>query len=189
MDHPPLAPPRTPAAERELARFRASYDHHLRQLDRISLSILVWGPSPESDTPVARKRREIRDRLRRRGHNAMFSEELPGPVGRTSLKSLELAQARAVHLVVVLYGDSPGAVAETHDFCAHPDVAPKVLVIIPRELKDGYAGRGAIRDLQRAHGGVFWYTAQDLSECRVCRRALVRAQALRNLRFHAGVAE
>jgi hypothetical protein len=188
MDRPPLPPPRTAAAERELARFRAAYERNLQRLQEIALSILVWGPAPESGTPVARKRREIRDTLICQGHNAMFSEELAGDGGRASMKSRELAQARAAHLVLILYGDSPGAIAETHDFCAHPEIAPKVLVIIPRKFKTGYAGRGALRDLELAHGGVFWYTDRDLDVCNVCTRAVVRAQALRNLRFHGGAA-
>jgi hypothetical protein len=188
MDLPPLPPARTPAAEQELARFTAAYERNLRRLDDIALSILVWGPAPDSDTPVGMKRREIRDALVRQGHNAMFSEDLPGMAGPASWKSRELAQARAAHLVVILYGDSPGSIAEAHDFCAHHEIAPKVMVIIPRKFRTGYAGRGAIRDLEQAHGGVFWYTERDLSVCNVCRRALVRAQALRSLRFHGGAA-
>ncbi|HEX2206840.1 MAG TPA: hypothetical protein VHG93_04105 [Longimicrobium sp.] len=188
MDRPPLPPPLTPAAERERARFTAAYERNLERLKDIALSILVWGPAPETDTPVARKRREIRDRLIGEGHYATFSEDVPGAVAGASWKTRELAQARAAHLVVILYGDSPGAIAETHDFCAHPDVSSKVLVIIPRKFRTGYAGRGAIRDLDDAHRAVFWYTDDDLSACRVCGCALRRAQGLRSLRFHGGAA-
>lgn len=188
MDRPPLPSALTPAAERERARFVAAYERNLHRLKEVSLSILVWGPSPEADTPVARKRREIRDRLVDEGHYATFSEDVPGPAGGMSWKTRELAQARAAHLVVILYGDSPGAIAEAHDFCTDPDIAPKVLVIIPREFRTGYAGRGAIRDLDDAYRGVFWYTDDDLSACRVCGRALRRAQGLRSLRFQRGAA-
>jgi hypothetical protein len=177
----------TPAAEKERARFIAAFEANLRNVQSISLSILVWGADPTRDSIVARKRREIRDTLIGLGHNAMFSEDISQVQPHLSLKSLEFAQVQAAHLIVILVEDSPGAMAEAHDFCNHPDIAPKVCVLIPRKYKRGYSAQGAIKDLENAHGGVFWYSDQDLSVCRVCSKVVNRAQALRHLRFRGGL--
>src|SRR5215213_449981 len=130
MDRPQLPPPLTPEAEKERARFKAASETYLRSVQRIALSILVWGPDPNRDSVVARKRREIRDTLLGLGHNAMFSEDISPKSKHLSLKSLEFAQAQAAHLIIILLEDSPGAVAEAHDFCNHPEIAPKVCVLI-----------------------------------------------------------
>ena len=61
----------------------------------------------------------------------MFSEDLPIQTGNISEKSKEFAQARAAHLIIILVEDAPGALAEAHDFCNHPDIAPNVYVMIP----------------------------------------------------------
>src|SRR3989442_91114 len=39
--------------------------------------ILVWGPAPRSGNPAAATRKQIRDELKKMGHDAFFSEELP----------------------------------------------------------------------------------------------------------------
>jgi hypothetical protein len=177
----------TPEAREEYARFLAAYEENQKRSDSIALSILIWGPDPARDTPVANKRREIRDQLREKGHNAMFSEDIPEGKSKLSEKSKEFAQALAAHLIIILVEDSQGALAEAHDFCNHPDIAPKVMALVPKRYKKGYSARGAMRDLEHSHGGVFWYADEDLTRCKVCSMAIRRAEALRQLRFRGGV--
>jgi hypothetical protein len=114
------------SAKRERERFEAAYRRLLGKGQDISLSILVWGPNPKLDSPVARKRSEIREELNNLGHNAMFSEDIHIQVDNVSEKSKEFAQARAAHLIIILVEDAPGALAEAHDFCNHPDIAPNI---------------------------------------------------------------
>src|SRR5579859_4075064 len=102
---PGIPVPRTRAAQSELDRFMHAYGIELSRGQEIPLSVLVWGPTPDTDTPVARKRAEIRNTLIEQGHNAMFSEDIPQPRGVPSTlteDSKELAQARCAHLIIAL---------------------------------------------------------------------------------------
>ncbi len=127
----------TPEAKRERLRFMKAVESLTTKTGKIALSILVWGQDPKKRTPLARKRRQIRAELRRRGHHALFSEEIAGSAGQFSEKTKEFAQALAAHLIIILVEESPGAMAEAHDFCEHPDIAPKVFVLIPQSYKKG----------------------------------------------------
>lgn len=186
MRRPAIPVGLTPEAEKERARFMAAYHSNLRRIKQVALSILIWGPDPKRDSPVARKRKELKDLLLADGHNAMFSEELASENEQLSDKSLEFAQALAAHLIFVLVEDSPGAVAEAHDFCNHPEIASKICVLIPKRYKRGYSAKGAIKNLEDAHGGVFWYSDADLAQCHVCTRAIKRANGLRQLHWMHG---
>lgn len=178
---PDVPPGLTEAARAERARFEARRQGILQEIRSVSLSILVWGPGLKSSSPVARKRKEIREELIQLGYNAMFSEELSVSGQEFSLKSEEFAQARAAHLIVILIEDAPGAIAEAHDFCNHPDIAPNIYLMIPQRYKDGYSGQGAIRNLENGYSGVYWYEDDEIGNCNVMRRALIRAEARREI--------
>lgn len=176
----------TEAARRERQRFNVACEALLKEVRKLSLSILVWGPNPQSESVIARKRNAIRDELKALGHNAMFSEELTPQVQGLSEKSKEFAQATVAHLVIILVEGSPGALAETHDFCNHPDIAPKVYVMVPTQYREGYSAKGAIKDLEDAHGGVYWYREDDVRSCNLLTQAVKRAEARRNILYRAG---
>lgn len=180
--------PLTPEAVEARKRFDRKYESFLREAQKESLSILVWGQNPKRRTPPADKREEIRSKLRELGHNAMFSEEIPPPNGTTaagqlSEKSKEFAQARAADLVIVLVEDAPGALAETHDFCNHPEIGPKTLIMIPEAYQNGYSAQGAIADAGNAFGNVYWYKPEDVTECNLLGEAVKKAEALRNIHY------
>jgi hypothetical protein len=176
----------TEHAKRERKRFEDAYEVLIEEVKKVSLTILVWGPNPESGSEVGQKRKKIRAELIRLGHNALFSEELDIHVGGISEKSKEFAQARAAHLIIVLVEEAPGALAETHDFCNDPNIAPNVFVMMPSKYRQGYSARGAIKDLQDAYGGVYWYKDGEIGRCTVLRRAVKRAEARRNILYRAG---
>jgi hypothetical protein len=115
----------------------------------------------------------------------MFSEDLGRAPTPTSQKTFEFAQAQSAHLILILVEDSPGALGEAHDFCNHPELAPKIFILIPSRYRKGYSAQGAIQDLENAYGGVFWYSEKDLTVCNVSTRAINRAEALRQLLFRA----
>lgn len=174
-------------AQRERARFDAAYQTLLHEVHEVSLSILIWGPTRRSSSTVATKRREIQRALKRLGHNAMFSEDLPIQMSNISEKSREFAQARAADLIIILMEDSPGALAEAHDFCNHPDIAPNVYVMVPKRYRSGYSGRGAIKDLDDGYGGVYWYSGKELASCNVRDRVVKRAEARRCIQLRMEV--
>lgn len=175
----------TAEAEEQRKRFEKQYREFLMRSREVSLSILVWGQSPASQSRVAKKRVEIRDELQRLGHHAVFSEDLPNIEG-FSEKSKEFAQAQAADLVMILLEDSPGALAETHDFCNHPEIAPKLTVMVPSKYRGGYSAKGAVMDFDAAFGGVFWYDDDDIDACHLCGRAVQRAEAVRNILYRHG---
>jgi hypothetical protein len=167
------------AAQQAWARFQRHYKVWIKKPESISLSILIWGPNPGSQSRVARKREAIRQALINRGHHAFFSEELPDPSQHEFLIADELAQARAADLIIVLVEDAPGARAEVIDFCNRPEIIQKVLVMVPEGLRQSYIGRGPLSIIEDGYGGVFWYTDDDLENCRVLTKAIRRVEARR----------
>src|SRR5713226_6306245 len=75
--------------------------------------ILVWGPAPRSGNPAAATRKQIRDELKKMGHDAFFSEELAVEAVPTNV--LELVQLKQVNLVINVAA-SHGALAEFEDY-------------------------------------------------------------------------
>src|SRR5437016_1229560 len=98
---PDLPPALTDAARQEAARFNERHERLLAPMRTVALSVLVWGKNPNAQTRMSKKRREIREALERRGHNAMFSEGIGCDDTFVSLQTDELAQAKAADRVFV----------------------------------------------------------------------------------------
>ena len=175
--------PLTEEAQKERERFLSEVQKQAGRARKISLTVLVWGPSENTDNAVAVKRMNIRDRLRKIGHNALFSEEISDKdfFKGLSEKGKEFVEVVSAHVVIVLLESSPGALAEAHDFCNHPDLAEKFYVMIPQQYKEGYSGQGAIKDLDDGFGGVYWYAEGEIESCRVLEKAVDRVEARRNI--------
>ena len=182
-DQEELPPALTPEAEEARRAFEEAYHRQRERLRAVSFNVLVWGPHADGTEPVARKRREIRDALIRRGHNAMLSEDLTSLAEDelSSEQANEFFQAHACDVIVVLLEDAPGALAEVHDFSGNPELARKFVILVPREYEQGYSARGALRDLQEAYGVVHWYEEGDLPVCEVLAAALRKVEARRFL--------
>jgi hypothetical protein len=176
----------TEAAKRKRAVFQEKYKAFMKNSRQTALTILVWGPNPQSDSPVANKRKEIVKELLKLGHHAAFSEEINGAEDGLSEKSKEFAQAHGADLIIILVEDAPGALAEAHDFCNVPKLAPNIYVMIPQKYKGGYSAQGAIKDLSDGYGGVYWYEDNELKICNILERAVRRAEARRQILFRAG---
>jgi hypothetical protein len=175
--------PRSRAAKKRQAQFAAKYAKYMAEANSVVLTVLVWGPSPAKDTPAARKRLEIRNELALLGHIPILSEDIPAAPSGLSEKSKELAQAKAADLIIILNENAPGALTEFHDFCEHPDIASKLLLLIPNDYKMGYSANGAVADFEAAFGLVYWYSERDLEICNVCRRAKMFTEARRNILY------
>jgi hypothetical protein len=93
----------------------------LQALAGYKFKVLVWGPAAtnESKQDVYVKRKEVRDRLRGKGQNAFFSEEI-GPIhdelgNRLPINVAELLQSEHFDLVVNI-ADSIGSLMEAEKF-------------------------------------------------------------------------
>ena len=184
-NRPVLPEPKTEAARQARRNFYRGVEEQLKKEEQIAFSILVWGMSPDRDNPIARKRKDIGNQLIDDGHSAMFSEDLTN-LGRDlglSEKSKEFAQAKTADLIIILIEDSYGALAEACDFCNHLDLAQKIYVMAPDSYKDGYAGQGALKDLDAGYGGVYWYKQGDVEACNVLTEACKRVRARRSMTY------
>ena len=175
--------PKTDAARQAKREFERRVEEQIQKEQEIAFNILVWGASPDRDIPIAKKREGIGNQLIQDGHNAMFSEDLTNLVQGTGLSeaSKEFAQANAADFIIALIEDSPGALAEVCDLCAHPDIAPKVYVMAPDSYRTGYVGQGALRELDEGYGSVHWYRQEDVESCDVLTRACARVRARRSV--------
>ncbi len=180
-----LPGPKTEAARQARRDFDRRVEEQIKQEGRIAFSILVWGMSPDRNAPIARKRKDIGNRLLKDGHNAMFSEDLTnlGSAPNLSEASREFAQAKAADLIIVLVEGAPGALAEVCDFCVRPDIAPKVYIMAPHSYRDSYPGKGDLRDLDEGYGVVYWYGQQDVIACNLLTQACMRVQARRSIAY------
>lgn len=178
-----LSESKTEAARQARRDFERRVEEQIDKEQGIAFSILVWGASPDRDVPIARKRIDIGNQLIQDGHNAMFSEALAnlGQGLGLSEASKEFAQANAADFIIVLIEDSSGALAEVCDLCVHPDIAPKVYVMVPDSYKAGYAGQGALRELDEGYGSVHWYRQEDVESCDVLTKTCARVQARRSV--------
>jgi len=114
---------------------------------RQKFKILVWGPAPGSGNPAESKRKEIRDELRKIGHDAFFSEEMPAPGEPANIG--ELVQLQLVHLVVNVAA-SYGSLAEFENYGIL--LGERHLVFLNQAARGGFTDQGT-RRLFRAAGG------------------------------------
>jgi len=173
---------RTEAAKQTKVRFLENYAALSERFKTIALSVLVWGPNPKSVSAVGKKRREIKEELLINGHVAMFSEDQAKEDPYMSQKTHELIQGQASDVIIVLLEDSPGALGELHDFASYPDLAPKLLVLVPNKYRRGYSAEGILQDLV-GYGRVYWYKPGELESCNVLKTAVQHVEAIRNHRF------
>lgn len=109
------------------------------------------------------KREQIRDRLRARGHDAYFSEELvsKGP-SVASLEAQELAQLSNSDLVVCI-GSSPGSASEAAAF-KHL-LGRGVLFWLPEKGKGTFSDLATAETVRHAGGKAPVFKMDDLDSC------------------------
>lgn len=156
------------------------------------LTVLVWGPAENPTDPWWVKRVEIRDHLRTCGHDAYFSEELPGgesrlgDAHRLALRTAEMAHALAADYIIVLMS-SFGSVSEFHDFGVKPNLARKMLLFFDQDHSDGYAA--SLFPMFRAECGRIEpvKVPDDLVACNVRSLSLSAVTDLRQLKVFAAL--
>ncbi len=136
----------------------------LAQMAQIQIAALIWGPTPQAATPVAGARVHLRNLLNERGHHARFSEDLLDPVSEYSVFAQQIAQAKAFDVVFSI-PDSPGSIAELHDFARIPGVAPKIVAFLDQAWCGGYASQSLIQLESIATCRIQLYDASQLPTC------------------------
>lgn len=146
----------------------------LGEVDRLPVAILIWGPSPNAATPAATTRVKLRDELIRDGHLAQFSEDLIDPNSGHSIQIQQLAHVQS-HDIVFSIPDSPGSIAEIHDFAKVPVLAHKIVTFLDRGWNDGYSNLALLGFQSQVTTKIELYDAGDLPTCIIDKaRAIVR---------------
>lgn len=170
-----------PAFEEEVERRRREA---LARIQRIPIASLIWGPSPAAGTAVANTRLALREILHNGGHLARFSEELLDSDSPLSVFTQQVAQAEAYDIVFSI-PDSPGSIAEIHDFARIPWLSNKVVAFLNSEWNDGYSNQSLIQLQSIATCQVQLYQASALPQC-IIESALRFVHRLQELYYIAG---
>lgn len=173
--------PLSPEAQSFLERLRPKIRSSLLEIQRIPVSVLLWGPSPDKACPIANMRKTLRSELRGKGHAAFFSEELCDPLSDFSLRIQQLIQAQNFDLVVSL-PSSPGSVAEVHDFASDSRVNAKMLVLLNENSISGYGAQSlqAISSILSCQ--IFTYPSEEHIDC-VKDRVFSEVQRIREIKY------
>lgn len=140
------------------------YEKFRSLFESVSLNILVWGPDPKSDDPVSRKRKALRDLLKKQGHKVYFSEDL---IFDKSYKVPANLQER-VHVgemdaVVCLVGDfNIGALQEAQEFGRQ---AREFLLWLSDGARGRYTDSGLAQQLRFEGRTPVFFKEADLDSC------------------------
>jgi hypothetical protein len=173
--------PITGEAQQEMPGLEMRMDALSMKLYEIAFKILVWGPSLRSQSAVARKRREIYQRLKQEKHKVWFSEEFRRRRGIT-LYMQEKTQAEQSDLIILLVEEnSPGSIGEMHDFCRNAKLITKIYLLVPKSMQQSYNADSVIWTIDKGYGGVYWYEHIDIAQCHVLTAVMERVEARRSL--------
>lgn len=125
-----------------MKRILPGIEQRLAEIRRTPVSVLLWGPSVNSDSPLAKLRLRLRKELRENGHAAFCSEELCFNSGYAP-RIEQLAQAHEFDLIVST-PCTPGSIGEIHDFAADRRVQAKLLVFLNEEHVAGYSSQSLV---------------------------------------------
>lgn len=143
----------SPEAKQLMDSIRPRILARLEEVNKIPVSVLIWGPGYKSRThSLADVRLKLRRTLREKGHAAYFSEELCDPELPLSVRTQQLTQAQEFDLIVSI-PCTPGAIGEVHDFAADRRVTGKMLVFVNKQHLSGYSTQSlqAISTLLSCH--------------------------------------
>jgi hypothetical protein len=174
----------SPEAERyklEVDRRRAAV---LESVNRIPIAALIWGPSPAAGTPAADARVQLHDELILKGHLAQYSEDL---IDHTSPHSIQVQQLSHVEASDIVFSipDSPGSIAEIHDFAKLPLIGQKIVTFLDQRWNNGYANRSLIELASRVTSAIELYDPADSPKC-IISKALELIEKLQEFYYLLG---
>ena len=171
----------SPPARDALAEFLVRVKKVEKKIADTALSILVWGPgNRSSDQLLYQNRRRIRDELRRQGNAAIFSEEIANSTKQELPVTLsELAQAISADFIVVLMA-SWGALSEIEEYGHDPEVASKMLILLPEQSRGGFTEQVL---LEKGFQGVVCFNRSELENYSVVDKVIEKLPALKCAKF------
>ncbi len=130
--------PFTEEASSLLNRLLPRVRGRLLDVEKIPVSVLLWGPGIGSDSPLATIRMILRQKLRQNGHVAVYSEEICDETCEYSIRLQQLEQAQEVD-VIFSTPCTHGSISETHNFITDPRENGKIIVFLNKKYLEGYS--------------------------------------------------
>lgn len=125
-------------AKQLLKQMLPNFNQKLIDIAKTPISILIWGPSPNSISKTAEIRKLLRTKLRQMGNLAMFSEELCDENCGFSTRIQQMIQAEEFDLIISI-PDAAGSIAEIHDFVIDNRINNKIIIFVNDKFADGYS--------------------------------------------------
>ncbi len=173
----------SPDAQKRHERFMAEYNESLRTVRSTVLEVLVWGPGITVESPLAEKRWQIREALRKKGHSAHFSEEIEEADDLQDLfengKGLllkALRQAQKADFLILLLDERALGVATELQICIRSEIAAKVFIIVPASIQGTFLDEGSISLIKGGNGAIYPYTPDELAKSYVLTAAVNRVE-------------
>lgn len=166
------------------SRIRARVQSSLERIRRIPVAVLLWGPNPIDGSETGLCRLKLRDKLRQSGHGCYFSEELFLEDSNISILAQQMAHVEACDLVFSI-PDSPGSIAELHDFSMLPAVSSKIITFLDERWNNGYSNMSLMQRDQIISPNVELYKKDELPDV-VIDKALNEVQRLQELFYLLG---
>lgn len=116
----------------------------LKRIAATPISALVWGPDPNGASVTAQCRKTLKEELSKHEVYACFSEDLFDPHAQLSNRAQQFAQVEAFDIVFSI-PDSPGSIAEIHDFSLVPSLSPKIVTFLDYNWNGGYANQSLMQ--------------------------------------------
>lgn len=146
----------------------------LARIGSVRISALLWGPDPKSGTSVSDTRVLLRETLEGDGHLVHYSEDLYDAASPFSLLAQQVAHVEA-HDITFALPDSPGSIAEIHDFARIPTVSNRIVTFVDEAHNAGYSNTTLVQLESTVTCKIQVYTADQLPHGIVERaRSLVR---------------
>jgi hypothetical protein len=156
----------------------------LKQVDELPIAVLIWGPSPTSCSLAAQTRVQLRDELIKDGHLAQFSEDLIDPASGRGIQLQQLTHVQS-HDIVFSIPDSPGSIAEIHDFAKVPGLSHKIITFLDRGWSPGYSNQALLELESQVTCAIELYDSTDLPAC-IIKKAKSVVRRLQEIYYFAG---
>lgn len=153
----------TPEAKALFDRMMPDYYKKLDEIKRIPVAVLIWGPAPDSHSPIGKIRIDLRKLLREHGNLAVFSEEICNFDIEFSTRLQQLIQAEQYDLIISI-PETPGSIGEIHDFANDFRVNRKILIFLNEDYTDGYSAK-SLQSISCLLGSeIVTYTPENLDD-------------------------
>lgn len=127
----------SPEAKKLLEVMMPIYTEKLKMIEKIPVSILVWGPSPQTHSTISDVRLRLRNKLRENGHLAMLSEEICDNSINISIRAQQILQAEQYDLIISI-PETEGSIGEIHDFANDIRFNKKIIIFLNEKYHMGY---------------------------------------------------